>query len=500
GQHKLAWQYYKNASGVSGSDCGWVDNIRLTSTPTLPEALDFSGFSWNSDGATPWVGQTFTSYYDGDAAQSGQIENKQFSRLYTTITGPGLLSYYWKVSSHEGFAPLEFFVDGIRWGSISGETDWLNKTFILESGAHLVEWKYSRDTVFVDGADCGWVDRVQWTPGTVPYCNLNVPYQYPTIQEAINAAREGCVITVSPGVYFENITISGKNIVLTSYDPSDAATVRETIIDGGQNGPVITFGGDEYYTCRVAGLTITNGLAPKGGGILGNFSQATVADCVITSNVAEESGGGIMEFAGKIHRNIISNNQTVFAGGGLFRCSGTIENNFIYNNRSEQYGGGISWCNGAVQNNTICGNTAGVQGGGVFNCSTQITNCIISRNSAPLDPELHYNTSSPEYQPKNCCIPYWAGAGTAIQTGKPAFINEAAKNFHIRKNSPCVDNGCAISRLSEDYDRDDREIFVFRRPVGASHNDIGADEYTNATPEITILTPEGDMNTYARSF
>ncbi len=500
GQHKLAWQYYKNASGVSGSDCGWVDNIRLTSTPTLPEALDFSGFAWNSDGATPWVGQTFTSYYDGDAAQSGQIGNKQYSRLYTSITGPGLLSYYWKVSSHEGFAPLEFLVDGVRWGSISGETDWLNKTFILESGAHLVEWKYSRDTVFIDGADCGWVDRVQWTPGTVPYCNLNVPYQYPTIQEAINAAREGCVITVSPGVYFENITISGKNIVLTSYDPSDAETVRETIIDGGQNGPVITFGGDEYHTCRVAGLTITNGLAPKGGGILGNFSQATIEDCVITGNVAEQSGGGIIELSGTIQRNIISDNSAEVIGGGLFRCSGLIQNNFIYENRSGHSGGGIGWCHGTVRNNTIFNNTAVEKGGGAFNCSTQITNCIIAGNKAPVDPELAYNTAAPEYQPKNCCIPYWTGDGIAIRTDKPGFINEAAKNFHIRKDSPCVDNGCAIFGLSEDFDRDPREIMIYRRLPGFSHNDIGADEFTNVIPQITILSPEGDMNACARSF
>jgi len=500
GPHKLSWQYYKDASGSAGSDCGWIDKVILTATPTIAEALDFTGFVWNTDGNVPWVGQTFTSYYDGDAAQSGQIANTQYSRLYTNIVGPGLLSFYWKVSSHQGFAPLEFFVDGDKWGSLSGEMDWRNKTFILDAGSHLVEWKYSRNTVFIDGADCGWLDRIQWSPGIVPDCQLYVPYQYPTIQEAINAAREGCVIYVSAGVYYENITISGKNIVLSSFLPGDRDIVRETIIDGGQKGAVITFGGDEYPTCKVAGLTIANGKADKGGGIAGNYTQATIENCIITSNTATQSGGGIMEFNGIIQRNIISYNNADFAGGGIFHCSGTIQNNFIFGNTSLQYGGGIGWCNGVVQNNTIYGNSAGVQGGGSFGSNAQPKNCIFWNDVAPLDPEIYYNTSTPDYDPLNCLIMNWTGSGTNIQTGNPLFINASAENFHIRRDSPCVDNGCDITGMTEDIDRDARPINVYFRPRGVSHFDIGADEYTNTAPEINILAPEGQEHAYVKSY
>ena len=496
GQHKLSWQYYKDASGSAGSDCGWVDKVILTATPSLAEALDFTGFVWSTDGNTPWIGQTFTSYYDGDAAQSGQISNGQYSRLYTNIVGPGLLSFYWKVSSHQGYAPLEFFVDGVKWGSISGEVDWQNRTIILDSGSHLVEWKYSRNTVFIDGADCGWVDRIQWSPGIVPACQLYVPYQYPTIQEAINAAREGCVIYISAGVYYENITISAKNIVLSSFNPTDMESVRETIIDGGQNGSVITFGGDEYPTCKVTGLTITNGRADKGGGIEGNYTQATIENCIITSNTANMSGGGIMEFNGTIQRNIISHNNADFAGGGLFHCSGTVQNNFIFCNTSDQYGGGIGWCNGTVQNNTLYGNIAGTQGGGSFGSNTQPKNCIFWNDVAPLDPELYYNDS--QYDPLNCLIMNWTGAGTNIQTGNPLFINASDENFHISKYSPCVDTGCNITSLTEDYDGDTRPIVA--HPRATFHYDIGADEYTNTAPEINILAPEGQEHAYVKSY
>ncbi|HOE63478.1 MAG TPA: M6 family metalloprotease domain-containing protein [Candidatus Sumerlaeota bacterium] len=500
GTHKIQWVYYKNGSISSGADCGWVDKVMLTATPSIGEAVDFTGFTWNTDGNVPWVGQTFTSYYDGDSAQSGNITHNQTSRLYTNFTGPGLLSFYWKVSSQWGGDFLECKIDGTLRNRISGEVDWEQKTYVIENGSHLIEWIYSKDKAFTDGSDCGWVDRVQWTPGAPPPCNYYVPWNYPTIQEAINASREGCVIMVYPGIYNENIIISGKNILLTSIAPNDKETVRQTIIDGGQKGSVITFGGDEYNSCRIAGFTIRNGNAEKGGGIAGNGTNAVVEDCIITSNTAQ-SGGGIIGFSGIIRRNIISNNKAEFFGGGIFQSTAIIENNFIYGNTSNHHGGGIAWCKGAVHNNTIYGNTAKTMGGGSSASNTRLTNCIFWNNSAPEHPEIYYDAILyPENAPYYCLIKNWTGAGTGIQTANPLFINAAAENFHISKNSPCVDNGCAVANLTEDYDRDKREIVIYRRPFGSSHNDIGADEFNKIGPEITILSPEGNINYYTQSF
>jgi len=41
-----------------------------------------------------------------------------------------------------------------------------------------------------------------------------VPAKYPTIQAAIDAASDGAVIVVAPGVYYERIDFMGKNITL----------------------------------------------------------------------------------------------------------------------------------------------------------------------------------------------------------------------------------------------------------------------------------------------
>ena len=41
---------------------------------------------------------------------------------------------------------------------------------------------------------------------------LRVPQDYPTIQAAINAAHNGDLVLVSPGVYNENLTLSGNSL------------------------------------------------------------------------------------------------------------------------------------------------------------------------------------------------------------------------------------------------------------------------------------------------
>jgi|WetSurMetagenome_2_1015567.scaffolds.fasta_scaffold889462_2 hypothetical protein len=76
-----------------------------------------------------------------------------------------------------------------------------------------------------------------WSGATV----IEVPNDYPTIQQAINAAADGDTIIVFPDIYYENINFREKNLILTSlyYQDADIAYINSTIIDGS------TPGGDE---------------------------------------------------------------------------------------------------------------------------------------------------------------------------------------------------------------------------------------------------------------
>jgi len=84
---------------------------------------------------------------------------------------------------------------------------------------------------------------------------------FSTIQGAINCAYENDTILVAPGTYVENINYNGKNIVVSSLflTTQDTSYISQTIIDGNQNGSVVTFENGEDSTAFLTGFTIKNG-------------------------------------------------------------------------------------------------------------------------------------------------------------------------------------------------------------------------------------------------
>ena len=231
-----------------------------------------------------------------------------------------------------------------------------------------------------------WSDPIKFI---VAFINeFQVPEEFSTIQKAINSATHGVEIIVSPGVYRENINFKGKNILLRSTDPSNPDVVNETIINGGQNGPVVIFSGKESSDCVLAGFTITNGKALNGGGINGNGTFVTIEYCDVYNNetyrindddYTNGNGGGLYECDGVVQNCIIAENYAKRFGGGLYGCDGTIQNNNISDNDSRLSGGGLSYCNALIQYNHII-NNLGYYGGGLYECNGGIYNNIIAFN------------------------------------------------------------------------------------------------------------------------
>ena len=63
---------------------------------------------------------------------------------------------------------------------------------------------------------------------------INIPADYPTIQQGINAGFDGDTVLVQPGIYIENISFNGHNVVLGSLflTTGDTSYISQTIIDG----------------------------------------------------------------------------------------------------------------------------------------------------------------------------------------------------------------------------------------------------------------------------
>ena len=247
---------------------------------------------------------------------------------------------------------------------------------------------------------------------------IHVPKDYPTIQEALDAAVDGDTVWVHPGTYVENIDFKGKAVALRSTDGCGS-----TVIDGNRNGSVVAFRSGEPPEAVIDGFTITNGYQPTwngggihcdewasptiinnlimeneariGGGICGEYCDSLIEKNVIKSNIATHDGGGvyIIPFSlAYIRNNIISNNQSKGVGGGglvVLEFSGAeVVNNEITQNYCSNNIGGLSWLmecckNGCVIGNIISGNRAENGIGGMASQHVpQLMNNIIMDNEA----------------------------------------------------------------------------------------------------------------------
>ena len=301
---------------------------------------------------------------------------------------------------------------------------------------NVTEYRYGRDPTSADEA---------------PIENLTKNNRYPTIQTALSDSDNGDQIVVHPGVYKENISFGGKNVVLSSIDPSSADIVASTILDGSRRGSVVSFSGNEGPDCVLSGFTVRNGESWRGGGIHGgsaeNHTHATIQNNKICNNVAQYGGGGGLAWCdGAIRNNTIVGNiadVTSGGGGGLHDCDGIIQNNRISGNwamtstwttTSRNYGGGLHRCDGTIINNTICWNSADDGGGGIIHCSGAIGNCIIWGNEASACPQL-CATTTPAYS----CIQDWTRGGEGNISDDPQFVQGGGDR--LEGASPCIDVG-----------------------------------------------------------
>jgi len=180
GNHVVRWRYTKDEGVSAGEDRGWVDQVSFVPdgpSVALGEALDGPGLIWTTGGAAPWFGQTGITHDGLDAGQCGMVPDNQESWLQTTVTtGPGTLSFWWKVSSEPAYDYLEFYLDGIMQnGRISGEVDWAQQTYSLTAGSHTLRWRYSKDEWVSAGQDRAWVDQVGFVPTVVKPPTLAAP-------------------------------------------------------------------------------------------------------------------------------------------------------------------------------------------------------------------------------------------------------------------------------------------------------------------------------------
>ncbi len=167
GNNTARWRYVKDSTTSDGLDAAWLDQVNFQPTFSPAVGINMPTLETSSAGDAAFFGETNITHDGVAAVQSGLIDNNQMSALETIVNGPATLTFWWQVSSEEGFDWLSFYVGGVVKKQISGESGWLQETFAIPAGSQTLSWQYSKDSSAGSGADAGWVDQVNfsgWNP------------------------------------------------------------------------------------------------------------------------------------------------------------------------------------------------------------------------------------------------------------------------------------------------------------------------------------------------
>jgi predicted outer membrane repeat protein len=178
---------------------------------------------------------------------------------------------------------------------------------------------------------------------------INIPADYSTIQEGIDAAVDGDTVLVQPDLYLEHLVIQDKNITLASLflTTGDSNYIATTVIDGDTSGRVL-FMENLTEETKLIGFTLRNG------------------------KVAEEFGGGIhITSASPIISDMIISNNTALRGGGIYSMNSVLflTNVVFKENSGDHRGGGIK-----ADNNDIF-----------------MESCVFTDNNSPFGAAMHYS-------------------------------------------------------------------------------------------------------------
>lgn len=308
------------------------------------------------------------------------------------------------------------------------------------------------DAATTDSDSDGYSDLEEYNAGTNPNdpddhptCAFSVPEKYPTIQEAINAASQagGGQICVSPGTYFENITIKDRVwLTSTSEDPAD------TIIDGNGIHDVVVIHGSD--TGGIIGFTIQN--SQQNGNFAGIKCEGnetlTIANCIIKNN-----NHGI-KFGGNSEPLIVNNVITQNIGDGIHTTgnpAGTLYNNIITQNQ------GVAIYINGKNTLTTSYNNLWENGEGKKNQNDTVT-----------------------------------GLGNIAED--PAFLNPEFGDYHLVSGSPCIDTG---HPKYVDPDGTPSDMGVYGGTWKNLAQTPPADVKEATTLTVTLDCPDADLTLYA---
>lgn len=117
---------------------------------------------WTNDGSHPWRLVNEEPYEGQFCLRSGSIGSNSTTTLILSHEAGAndTISFYYKVSSENGYDKLHFYIDNQEKNDWSGNVGWTKAAYPVTAGRHSYKWTYSKDGSVSNGSDCAWIDYV----------------------------------------------------------------------------------------------------------------------------------------------------------------------------------------------------------------------------------------------------------------------------------------------------------------------------------------------------
>jgi hypothetical protein len=303
--------------------------------------------------------------------------------------------------------------------------------------------------------------------------------------DIIDATGISGVITLSTGVLVVNasVIINGPGADVLAVDANAASSVFQVT----SFGPV-----------TISDLTIRNGQAGFGGGILNsNGGTLSITNSTVSGNAAPFGGGVYNSGTLTIVNSTVSGNMASSEGAGVYNAGTLTISNSTFSSNAAHGSGGVCINGGMlfITNSTLSGNSALTGGGGVYNIGTlHIGNSVLKRGDSGANisnanggtvMSLGYNVSSDDGSG------FLTSPGDQINTdpllgplqnnGGPTFTHA------LLQGSPAIDAGDPTFTPPPFYDQRGSDFLRVRN----GRIDVGSFEVQAGTTPTATPTPAG---------
>ena len=291
---------------------------------------------------------------------------------------------------------------------------------------------------------------------------------YCSVQEAIDAITDNKKISLTKGIFKENVIIEKSGVTITGSFVSTPEDVAKIVIDGSYKvmpditnvedpndpnyqGAAVTLAYGKASNTTFQFLTLTGGWGSldkdgklNGGGISSqNNNNIKIKNCIIKNSSAGSGGGIYIKGADKalLQENIINNNIATETGGGvsLVDCEESYIATCQINKNQSNTASAVytSESKTSIDFCTIADNTATEEAVILAEnpmADVTIANSIIHNNSPQV-----IKTSGGDYKiaAEYSCISS-SFEGDHILNSDPKFLDAANDNYRLSAYSPCV--------------------------------------------------------------